>query len=633
MSSSISDVLICGAGPAGLVTALSLAKNGIPVRVIDKSLEYQKGTRGPSLAPRSVELLDLLGVLPEILKTAGDFPPRVEYQDGKIVKKWDIMEHQAVTPAFPHPNAVLSPQAATGAVLRAHLAEHYNVNVELGVEVVNFTQDDECVTAELLKTTSDGKQESENAKFKYLVGMDGGRGVTRKLLGIPFAGDTLSQEIVVCDAVLKGLDRDHWHTFGTMPASVFNALPVGDADSQMFNIVLGGKSIDCPGVVDKGRDGLAAAIDDICVGLEPKVEVVDVKWISLFKPSFRCAQSFGVGRVFIGGDNAHIHSPMGGQGLNSSVQDAHNLGWKLALVLKGLSPPSLLESYSEERIPVIKAMLGLTQGIHLATSGPDVKVTSDDGTRHTQGGLIDRPALATAKTPAAEATAPAPTNASSPGIHGPGAGARGGRGGGGGHGGGGCPRTQLLTMLGVNYRWSNIVFDARDASRAAENGPGARQTAYGFEGVKWGEVPVRAGDRALDAPVRHSKEGTSTSLHKLFDPAKHTVLVFPPSSTPLDATSLGETLRSVQQAISPRTSVIDTLLVLPATSSKDEVEVSGIQTVVDVDGHAARAYEVAKSVPAGSGKPLIVIIRPDEVVGAYVFDVEGVQEYLKAVFV
>ncbi|KAJ6481862.1 monooxygenase [Mycena sanguinolenta] len=315
---SNSSVLIAGAGPAGLVLALILLKNGVSVRIIDKEMEHRIGSRGSGIQPRTLELYDILGVLPNILKAGESVPLMANYVRGEIKPVGTVVLSEPIepTPDTPHPTACIVTQDVHEEILRAYLQD-FSCSVELGSQLLSFEQFPDSVVARIAKTDSDGNTAEESTRFDWLVGTDGARSVVRKQLGLSFLGETQSQHVALGDIVVEGLDpKVCWSVY------VLSRAPLT---------------------------------------FRPR-------------PNIRMVDQMRVGRVFIAGDAAHCHSPAGGQGLNSSVQDVINLGWKLALVQKGLGPEALLDTYGQERLRVIAQMLQLTTDLHEKTFNGDSKI-------------------------------------------------------------------------------------------------------------------------------------------------------------------------------------------------------------------------------------------------------------------
>lgn len=340
-------VLICGAGAAGLTLAIDLARRGVPFRLIEKMERPFPGSRGKGIQPRTQEVFEDLGILDRLVAAGGVYPPSREYRDDGSYTESNMVEPHESTPAEPYHIALLVPQFLTERVMRERLAE-FGHHAEFGCELVGFEQDKGGVTAHLA-----GPKGQETVRARYLVGSDGGRSFVRGKLGVNFPGKELGVRAMVADVMLTGLDRDAWHHFNN-----------GDMERQISFCPLAGTAlfqIQAPipreGQVDLSAEGLERMIAER-IG-RGGVRVQSVSWASAYTMSARLAEHYRVGCVFLVGDAAHIHPPTGGQGLNTSIQDAYNLGWKLAAVLGGASD-RLLDSYEEERRPIAEAMLGLS---------------------------------------------------------------------------------------------------------------------------------------------------------------------------------------------------------------------------------------------------------------------------------
>ncbi len=354
------DVLICGAGAAGLTLAIDLARRGVSFRLIEKMETPFAGSRGKGIQPRTQEIFEDLGILDQVVAAGGLYPPPRHYKaDGSFTDSQD-MENVAPTPAEPYHLALMVPQFLTEAVMRERLAELGHQPM-FGCELLSFEQDAHGVTARL-----NSAQGEEVVRVRYLVGADGGRSLVRHALGIDFSGKTLGVRAVVADVVLTGLGRDAWHRFndGDMAAQI-SLCPLAGTD--LFQLQA---PIPMEGDMDLSAQGLTAMVaartgrDGICIH--------SVAWVSAYHMNARLAARYTTGRAMLVGDAAHIHPPTGGQGLNTSVQDAYNLGWKLAAVVAG-APATLLDSYEEERRPVAAAMLGLATKLLDAAKRGDMR--------------------------------------------------------------------------------------------------------------------------------------------------------------------------------------------------------------------------------------------------------------------
>ncbi|MEY2934652.1 MAG: hypothetical protein RL033_5401 [Pseudomonadota bacterium] len=341
------DVLICGAGAAGLTLAIDLARRGISFRLIEKLDQPFHGSRGKGIQPRTQEVFEDLGVLDRIVAVGGEYPPLRTYREDGSYSDELVMEHSDPTAAEPYHLALMVPQFLTEGVLRERLLE-LGVRPEFGTELVAFERDEEGVTARLQGPTGHSV-----VRVRYLIGADGGRSFIRHALGVGFPGKTLGVRAVVADLALSGLGRDAWHRYNDGDMARQIALcPL--AGTELFQLQ---GPIPLEGDVDLSVEGLSRLLAERTGRAD--LVVRSVSWASAFHMNARLADRYRVGRVLLIGDAAHTHPPTGGQGLNTSVQDAYNLGWKLAAVLTGGAPDSLLDSYEEERRPIAAAMLGL----------------------------------------------------------------------------------------------------------------------------------------------------------------------------------------------------------------------------------------------------------------------------------
>ncbi|MDB5433284.1 MAG: pcpB2 [Caulobacter sp.] len=343
---SNTDVLICGAGAAGLTLAIELARRGVDFRLIEKLDGPFRGSRGKGIQPRTQEVFEDLGIIDRVVASGGIYPPVLAYRPDGTTEWMATGDIEQPTPAEPYHMRLMSPQFLTEAAMRERLAE-MGRRVEFDRELKSFKQNAECVTARIA-----GARGRETIRARYLVGADGGRSFVRRALGIGFPGDQLGVRFVCADVILEGLVRDTWHQFMVSGPDKWMAVaPLMGTD--LFQL--------------QGPIPLEAEIDLSVKGLQRIVaertgrdDIVlrSVSWASTYVVGARLADTYRVGRVFLAGDAAHIHPATGAQGLNTSVQDAYNLGWKLAAVLRG-TPDTLLATYEAERRPIAAEMLGL----------------------------------------------------------------------------------------------------------------------------------------------------------------------------------------------------------------------------------------------------------------------------------
>jgi 2-polyprenyl-6-methoxyphenol hydroxylase-like FAD-dependent oxidoreductase len=341
------DVLICGAGAAGLTLAIDLARRNVTFRIIEKMPAPFHGARGKGIQPRTQEVFEDLGILDKVVAAGGLYPLIREYrEDGSFVEK-DFGERPEPTSAEPYHIPLMIPQFMTETIMRERLAE-MGGRVEFGCALAGFEQDEDGVTARL-----SGPDGEYTVRARYLIGADGGRSFVRHSLAVDFPGKTLGVRAMVADVALSGLDRGWWHQFND-----------GDMERMMSICPLGGTDlfqlqgpVRPEGEVDLSAEGLERMIAERTGRND--IRVFSVSWASAYAMNARLAERYRIGKVFLVGDAAHIHPPTGGQGLNTSVQDAYNLGWKLAAALRGAND-AVLDSYEIERRPVAEAMLGLS---------------------------------------------------------------------------------------------------------------------------------------------------------------------------------------------------------------------------------------------------------------------------------
>ncbi|WP_079110740.1 FAD-dependent monooxygenase [Streptomyces roseifaciens] len=366
------DVLIVGAGPTGLTLACTLARAGATVRVIDKSREFHRASRGKGLNQRSRELFDDLGAGSGATASGIEHITLRKYRDGVAVADTVTFGDRTPTPDTPYASGLIVPQWRTEEVLRDKLAE-YGVAPELGCELTGFAQSTDGVVA----TLADGRR----IEAAYLVGCDGGHSPVRKALGVGFEGATDAEEcMVVGDVRVDGLDPAYWHQWFDEDAAVLLCPFRGSAHWQL------------QGSPERGADGRPAKptlesfqrLVDRC-SRDTGIRLSDPTWLSSYRINVRMADRFRVGRVFLAGDAAHVHSIAGGLGMNTGIQDAFNLGWKLAHVVLGRAAPGLLDTYEEERLPVAAWTLDLTnerlravtEGVKEAGIGTEAVLTDD----------------------------------------------------------------------------------------------------------------------------------------------------------------------------------------------------------------------------------------------------------------
>ncbi|MEV5956904.1 FAD-dependent monooxygenase [Streptomyces sp. NPDC051987] len=343
------DVLVVGAGPAGLALGIDLARHGVDALVVEAGERLSPGSRGKGIQPRTQEVYADLGVLDAMRAAGGPYPPRQFWKNGEPVESSPMFDAVAADEGTPYTEPLMVAQWRTLEVLYARLRE-LGGRVGFGRAVTGLDQDERGVTVRFADGTT--------ARARYVVAADGGRSTVRRAVGVGMTGESVDPgAFLVADLRVRGLDRDHWHTFLDDDGHGVALCPLaGTDDFQLGARLPEGTEVD---LSLAGLRRLVAAYSRL-----DAADVTEVRWASDFRPRAALADRFRVGRVFLAGDAAHVHSPAGGQGLNTSVQDAYNLGWKLAAVLAGRAPETLLDTYEEERRPNAAAMLGLSTSVH-----------------------------------------------------------------------------------------------------------------------------------------------------------------------------------------------------------------------------------------------------------------------------
>ncbi|MEU9618574.1 FAD-dependent monooxygenase [Streptomyces sp. NPDC087228] len=367
------QVLIVGSGPTGLTLACDLARRSIDVRIIDKSPEFPRSSRAKGPNPRSLEVLEDLGVADRVL-AAGSAPlPMRKYRDGLPIADTDPFGASRPAPDAPYDRPWLIAQWRLEEILRDRLAE-YGVRVELGAEAAGLAQGPDSVTVPL----ADGRSISA----RYVVGCDGGHSPVRKLLGVPFEGKTTEEQMMVCgDVEADGLDRGCWHQWFDEDGAVLLCPIPGTRSGWWFQA---GPERDRAGAPVPPSLESFRRLFARHTGL-PGTHLSRASLLSTYRVNERLADRYRVGRVLLAGDAAHVHSIAGGLGMNTGIQDAYNLGWKLARVVTGQADPVLLDTYEEERLPVASWTLGFAserlratlEAIRLPGGGLDTAVTPE----------------------------------------------------------------------------------------------------------------------------------------------------------------------------------------------------------------------------------------------------------------
>ncbi|MBL7501977.1 FAD-dependent monooxygenase [Frankia sp. CNm7] len=355
------EVLVVGAGPTGLTLACDLQRRGVRFRVISAADHGFEGSRAKGLQPRTLEVFDDLGVLPD-LQPRGALYPLLGLHVGPLTLPWVMYKRYKPTEAVPHANTLLVPQNETDASVRRRL-EELGGAVEYSTRLVSYEQDLDGLVA-----TVEGPAGTDRIRARFLVGADGGGSIVRLNAGIDFVGTTdETDRMIVADVTLGGLSRKRWHVWPRNGGRFMALCPLPGSDK--FQLML---KLRPDENADLKRDAVNRLVQEF-VG-RAKLRVEEIHWASVWRPNIRLAARYRRGNVFLAGDAAHVHPPTGAQGLNTGVQDAYNLGWKLAQVLAG-APDALLDTYEAERQPVAARVLGLSSEIYAGISNQPLAAT------------------------------------------------------------------------------------------------------------------------------------------------------------------------------------------------------------------------------------------------------------------
>lgn len=352
------DVLIAGAGFAGLVLACDLARRGVSCRIVEMAPappDHHAGSRGKGIQPRTLEIYDDLGVIEQVHAAGGPYYPAMAWDGPRQLgpAKFHRIERRDPTPDVPYPSMWMLPQPRALEILRDRL-KRFGGEVGFGIRLDGFTQDAQSVRAALVH--ADGRRET--AEARYLVGTDGSRGVVRTIAGIEFAGEPIDPHpMITADVVIPELEPTHWHMWDQAEGGALWLGPLAQMP-QAFQLYARFERE----VPDLSRETLDALVKRRTG--RPELNVREVYFASPFGSRSGMARHFREGRVFLAGDAAHVHPPAGGQGMNTSVQDAYNLGWKLGQVIRYGAPEALLDTYEEERLPVAAGLLEFVGQMH-----------------------------------------------------------------------------------------------------------------------------------------------------------------------------------------------------------------------------------------------------------------------------
>lgn len=333
------DILIVGAGPVGLFLANECARRGLNFRIVEAKACQSEHSKALAIFPRTLEIFDMAGVVSPFLERANRVTKVEMVTHGRKLAQMRFEPSET-----PYSFVAMVPQDVTEKLLVSEL-QRRGGSVEYETTFASADQQGGFVTA-----TLDHKGEQSNCTASFVVGCDGAHSVVRHLLNIPFEGGEYAPSYALADVETNSLPADEMQ----LCPSEFGPIAIFPMSATRRRIVA---------TVDQ-VEGDAPSLDlvrKLLVERGPKeIEALSMNWSSYFRIHHRHARTLRGGRLFLAGDAAHIHSPFGGQGMNTGLHDIWNLAWKLDLFLHGHGNEELLDSYSEERLPVIKSVIDTT---------------------------------------------------------------------------------------------------------------------------------------------------------------------------------------------------------------------------------------------------------------------------------
>jgi 2-polyprenyl-6-methoxyphenol hydroxylase-like FAD-dependent oxidoreductase len=334
------EVVVVGAGPTGLMLACELALGGAKARLLEERSDMPNITRAFAVHARTLELLDARGLADELIPR-GLQVHEIAPPGGAMLDLRELHTRFGMV--------LMVPQSGTEGVLAEH-AQELGVEIVRGAEVVGLTQDADGVTVDVAG--------GDSVRAGYVVGCDGAHSTVRRLLGIDFVGKQYETHILLADVHLASPPEDGLFAKAS-PEGVVLFVPFGNG---VFRAIAWDRLREqAPLSEPVTLDEIRSAFDRIA---GDDFGMTEMRWSSRFLSERRQARHYRDGRVFLAGDAAHVHSPLGGQGMNTGIGDAMNLGWKLAAAARGSAPPWLLDTYERERHPVGAAVLRMTDAFN-----------------------------------------------------------------------------------------------------------------------------------------------------------------------------------------------------------------------------------------------------------------------------
>lgn len=540
------DVLIVGAGPTGMALAIELARRGVDFLLVEKNDSTVSSSRALGVNPRTLQVFEDMGLLKEVLAKGFRLTGQSIYRGEEQLVHLDT---DSVRNDTDYPYLWVLPQYETEEALFTRLTE-LGGTVDFETEVADFQQESDSVSARLVH--SDGADTREEiVHASYLVGCDGGSSMVRKTIGLDFSGDTRPETFFLADVSVTSdwPSREAFTWFHE--DGIIAALPIDGEDTwRVFAEVSSVPDHERPEATPEGIHELLAERTG-----DEGTEIHDVIWSSEYTVNQRMVDQYRTGNVFLAGDAAHVHSPFGAMGMNTGIQDAYNLGWKLALVVAGAADVELLDTYDEERRPVAEDILGNT--------GPSTGLISStnpliDALReHVLSPILERERV----------------------------------------------QARLLsatTQLGINYRESSLSRNSKASPLDELFKTTDLRNLVEREWQTW-RAP-KAGDRLLDGSCE-GVDGSETTLYdELHGQSGFSLLLFTGTDSAEDELGV-----SLVQTLADQMGDLVRSYRIVSDERPDVNEQPDIKTLVDRDGMLHKRY--------GALMPVLYLVRPDDYIG------------------